>query len=520
MKTNLFTALLVASIFIFISLWLVNFHEIYRDEAQTWLLSRDSSSISELLWNLKYEGTTGLWHLILYPLTRFFETPEVMQNLHVVIAGASIFVMFKWSPFNIAQKILLSFSYFLFYEYSIIARSYAVSVLLIFIVCSLYPNRRRYPIITAISLFLLSYTNIFGLIFSISLFFTILFEELCLKIRDNYFQNLSFKQLTSIVLILTGFTISIITIIPTSDGAFATQWHYNFEVDRLKYISQSLPSSYFPIPIIKISFWNTIGIFYNSITKIVFVLITVGFICSVSIFLIKRPSSFFLYTLSSFGLILFFYTKYWTGEIRHSGFLFISLISSLWIYKDCINLNFFKFPRGVESYNRNLLNKFFTLILFVQFLTGIFANYIDYKYNFHPITQVVQFIKKNKLSNHQMILYHYIYSPTLAISIQGKNIYNPSIQNYQTFVKWDWNRLKEVDFKDLLYASNKLSSKNDRVILILNKSSSAKDIPKIENFKNIGSHGEIQYKFKKIFETSQPNILGQNFVIYKFVTKN
>ena len=72
MKTNLFTALLVASIFIFISLWLVNFHEIYRDEAQTWLLSRDSSSISELLWNLKYEGTTGLWHLILYPLTRFF----------------------------------------------------------------------------------------------------------------------------------------------------------------------------------------------------------------------------------------------------------------------------------------------------------------------------------------------------------------------------------------------------------------------------------------------------------------
>ena len=512
MKTNLFTALLVASIFIFISLWLVNYHEIYHDEAQTWLLSRDSSSISELLWNLKYEGTTGLWHLILYPLTRFFETPEVMQNLHVIIAGVSIFVMFKWSPFSIAQKILLSFSYLLFYEYSIIARSYAVSVLLIFIVCSLFPNRRRYPIITAISLFLLSYTNIFGLIFSISLFFTIIFEELCLKVRNNYFQNLSFKQITSIILILIGLVISILTINPTNDSSFGITWHTYLDIDRLKYISQSLPSSYFPIPIIKISFWNTVGIFYNSITKIVFILITIIFICSVSIFLIKRPSSFFIYALTTLGLISFFYIKYWSDDIRHSGFLFISLITSLWIYKDCINLNFFKLPRAVENFNKNLINKFFTLILFIHFLTGIFANYIDYKYNFISVPEVVQFIKKNKLLNHEIIVHHYKNTSTLAALIPGKNFYNPAMKNYGTFIKWDWNRFEEVEYKQLIYASNKLSSKGDGVILVLSK--------KIENFKNIGNHNEIQDNFKKIFETSLPNIIDNKILIYKFLVKN
>ena len=61
-----------------IVLFLIQSHEMWRDELQAWLLARDSISITELFQNLKYEGHPGLWHLLLYPLTRISTIPESM----------------------------------------------------------------------------------------------------------------------------------------------------------------------------------------------------------------------------------------------------------------------------------------------------------------------------------------------------------------------------------------------------------------------------------------------------------
>ena len=83
-------AILFTTAFGLIAFFLIQSHEMWRDELQAWLLARDSISITELFQNLKYEGHPGLWHLLLYPLTRISKIHESMQLLHVGIEMATV----------------------------------------------------------------------------------------------------------------------------------------------------------------------------------------------------------------------------------------------------------------------------------------------------------------------------------------------------------------------------------------------------------------------------------------------
>jgi hypothetical protein len=113
----------------------------WRDEIQAWLLARNSTSVPNLFANVKYSGHPALWYLLLMPLTRISHSPTAMQALHLLIATSTMYVFTRYSPFSVVQKILFSFGYFPFYEYSSISRNYGLGVLLIFVFCGLFERR-------------------------------------------------------------------------------------------------------------------------------------------------------------------------------------------------------------------------------------------------------------------------------------------------------------------------------------------------------------------------------------------
>ncbi len=45
-------------------------HEPWADEAQAWLIAKDSSVLNLFLNQLRYESTPGLWHLLLMPFAK------------------------------------------------------------------------------------------------------------------------------------------------------------------------------------------------------------------------------------------------------------------------------------------------------------------------------------------------------------------------------------------------------------------------------------------------------------------
>src|SRR5579863_9461497 len=120
-------------------------HEPWADEAQSWLLSRDAS-LAEL-WGrlLHYEGTPGLWQTILHALIRLGLPYSAYGFVSATLGLGAIVLLLRYAPFPLFVRILLPFTYYLCYQYSIIARSYSLIAPLLFGIAALYPHAVRRP---------------------------------------------------------------------------------------------------------------------------------------------------------------------------------------------------------------------------------------------------------------------------------------------------------------------------------------------------------------------------------------
>ena len=144
-------------------------HAMWRDELQSFMLALYSSSPWDLLQKLKYEGHPGLWHALLWMVTRVTSDPLWMQVLHIGLAIGVWVIIYRWSPFSKIEKFLLLLSYFLFWEYFIISRNYVLIALTAFAFLALRDRQPRPDFLLWLLLGLLANTHIFGAIWSIAL---------------------------------------------------------------------------------------------------------------------------------------------------------------------------------------------------------------------------------------------------------------------------------------------------------------------------------------------------------------
>ena len=114
-------------------------HEPWADEAQSWLLSRDASLVE--LWGrlLHYEGTPGLWQTILHALIRLGLPYSAYGFVSATLGLAAVILLLRYAPFPLFIRLLLPFTYYLCYQYSVIARSYALIAPILFGIAALYP---------------------------------------------------------------------------------------------------------------------------------------------------------------------------------------------------------------------------------------------------------------------------------------------------------------------------------------------------------------------------------------------
>ena len=156
---------------IFATLLLVNIahHALWRDEIIAWMIALTSATPAELFEALHYDGHPGLWHALLWPLTRITAAPEAMKIVHAGIGLALIFLIAVAAPFSRIEKILLLGGYFISFDYTVISRNYGIGLLL----ALLYARQRaRAPhaiLANALLLALLANTNIFACILSMVL---------------------------------------------------------------------------------------------------------------------------------------------------------------------------------------------------------------------------------------------------------------------------------------------------------------------------------------------------------------
>jgi hypothetical protein len=114
-------------------------HVYWGDESQAYLIARDCVNIFELLNVVSYEATPPGWHLLLYSLNKLIAAPYVMKLLNFVFFIGIIILMFyiKRGGFYLLKILTLS-SYWIFFEWGLINRSYLMGVFFILLMLYLF----------------------------------------------------------------------------------------------------------------------------------------------------------------------------------------------------------------------------------------------------------------------------------------------------------------------------------------------------------------------------------------------
>ncbi|NJN86285.1 MAG: hypothetical protein HC881_08175 [Leptolyngbyaceae cyanobacterium SL_7_1] len=229
----------LALVFALISAIGVWHHEIWRDEAQAWLISVNSPSLADVFQVLRYEGHPGLWYVLLYGIRQLTHDPLAMQLLHLGIATGVVYLFARFSPFTRLQKILFAFGYFPFFEYNLLSRSYSLGVLLLFVFCSCFPRRSQTYIPLALCLALVASTNAYAFIISICLAITLMLEAVFDKQVRGAIAQQKVDGLISLVILCIGMGLAIAQFLPPSDSIV-------FQADSDANVRQSLnEGSYF-----------------------------------------------------------------------------------------------------------------------------------------------------------------------------------------------------------------------------------------------------------------------------------
>lgn len=462
-------------------------HEIWLDEAQHWLLARDSESLKDFWMNTRYEGHPILWSFLLFVITRISHDPLYMQIIHLAIAIISAYYVVFRLGYTPIQKTLILSSYFMLYEYTVISRNYAILVLLFLIALKKLESKCSNPFALVLIIILLANTHLFGVMLSISLF------TISLVNKENFATINKYQSVALFVSLGLGISFAILRIIPPSDSSLLTNSSIQFSmVNVLRSLLMPL-KGLLPIPnFFDYHFWNSNLIVHLSKP-------IAGLISLLLLFLpmvvFKKRESLILFYLSTLQFMLFISISGFSAA-RYAGIVFILFIG-------CISLE--------QSLSGSVLSKKFIfpsrpsnyivlIILSLQSVSGIYVFAQDFVKPFSEGKSVVRYLEKHGLNN-RVILGEFCESTTISTYIKSK-IFYIELNQFGSFCRWNWNDTFFRDDKALMNEVLNLADKLERKPLFI-------------HYKLLPLDDENARDFNLIASFTESIIRNENFYIYE-----
>jgi len=293
-------------------LWTVGYHEKWADEAQAWLIARDLDLRTIWFHELRYEGSPGLWHTILWIAQHVFHVGyDSLGYIGVAFAIAGAAVLLFKAPFPRIVRWPLAFTYVLIYQYAVIARPYTLLPLLAFCAAHFFKETKHPERITLVLILLASLTS-HGAILSACLGLGYLVEawrswpELETGVRRRYWACIALFALTFLFLFLI--------VKPTPDVQ-------EIVVKREMALAPQAVKDAYPSVFRKLTAVVSGAFLDYWVPSVVFVLLA-GAWC----FTRRKFLTFAL----PVGVLIGFYGAVY-GAAHHHGTVFIAAVTGLWI---------------------------------------------------------------------------------------------------------------------------------------------------------------------------------------------
>ncbi|MFL6450191.1 MAG: hypothetical protein ACJ746_21305 [Bryobacteraceae bacterium] len=274
-------------------------HEPWADEAQSWLIARDASLLQIWTKLVRLEGSPGLWHSLLHFLISLGLPYSALNYLSGVLGLAAALVVFFFAPFPAVIRALLPFTYFLCFQYEIIARNYSLAPVLLFSAAAAYcANRNR---LLLVLLILLALVSAQALLLSVAFAAAIAFQNR----RD--WQSAEWAERKNMAMRAAVYVAALLLIV-------IAVWPNRHTVF---FVSPNWSAANF-VTVSRYGFQQAFGDAYWPACLIALTIPLLG----------KGPGLFF-FVLSSFSLCIFGSVVY--SNVWHHGYLVLAWLTAIWI---------------------------------------------------------------------------------------------------------------------------------------------------------------------------------------------
>jgi hypothetical protein len=409
--------LIVLLSFIALTYYVGSHHEHWADEAQAWLIARDSSWLELFTVHMKYEGSPVLWHVILKALISMGLTYKYYFIVPIVFTSIGVAIVEFKSKMPLLVKIMLPFAYYIFYQYTIVARSYClIFPALMFLTC-VYNDKTKKPLLFALGIILLM---------NISTHMMIVAAGMCLvyglqvlnatrkKISKKYYEDkLSgwklFENWFVIVLLIACFLVVAYFLIPPKDQSEVNSYGNNINYGYItSVISDSLVT-------------NTTEFVAEGIDKIRQDTLVASIVAAVAAVLAFacyfRDRKFYellVLWLPLYLFLVFYYCNKW-----HIGMLFEVLVFCLMVHQKLDKINFFSLV--------------FCAICGVQIYYSWTSSQYDINRMYSASEEIANFIKNSHYED--VKIYGVGYSPTAIEPYFEENIFDNK-KNNKGYYEW------------------------------------------------------------------------------------
>ena len=467
------STLIFCAFLIFLLIIKFGFHELWKDEWQAWLIATDTSW-KELIELFPQEGHPSLWFLLLRGVNFIHELlmpgvadVHVLQGLHFLLTAGVYFLLFKKIELPLWMKTGFGFSYFLFFEYGVINRSYILLPLLIFwIIYLLERNKRNYWAISVL-LFLLCQVEIYGMIASASLFLFIWLNEF-----EKKFFELNKEKLITGSALAAGTILFYLTVAPRETDSTATfeQASSLSAESFLKSIQALSINTFYP------------GIFPTAISDFNFLLMLFGMGLLTAFYFIFKANNNVLIAYAFFVITIWMFSSIiYLGGLRQWGIHLIVFISFL----SLIYYKFKKFP----IWQKGLILSMIIFLCIHNFrIVGR-----EIKEPFSNSKSAGLFIKDN-FTNIPVVGINKPYM-TPAIGYAEKRFYSLPYGDAYSYFKWK-EKQYIPNMKDLEKFKNSINA--EKILIVFNK-----PLP-----------NQIFVKLQPVAAFNKPSIREEDFYLY------
>jgi hypothetical protein len=420
-------------------------HELWRDEAEPWLVALHSGSLLELFRHVKYEGHPGLWFTCLFLLTRVTGSPVAMQLLHLAIGAAGVWIFARFAPFTPLQRVLFAFGYFPLYEYTVVSRDYGLGMVLLLATCAALGARpARFPLVVLLFV-LIPHTNAFAAILGLALGITLLADR-WLPGGPVLAEGVSRTQLAAGLLVALSAGLAIFQTAPPADLQIDLGWRPRFELSFLAKRLRSVTPALFPIPQVELHWWirpflwnlSELHPYRFPVTVAVYALL-----CWIGLGLVRLPRAL-IFLITAMGSTLAFIYLRFPGEIRHIGHFFVALVAALWLAK-------------IEAVRRGGVGNgwigrawvstqgiLFTMLLAVQMVGGLLAVFLDHRYVFSNGKPAAAYLVQHGLDRAPLVAEPDYLAESVLVYLHRRDAYFPRGDRTGAFVIWDQVRVAPV----------------------------------------------------------------------------